>query len=98
DLGAEAFVGRRPEVPELLRELGLAAQLVTPAGLRPLIWSQGRTHPLPEKTLMGIPSGPESVRGLVDTETLARIAAEADRPLSWEPGSDTDVYRLVADR
>lgn len=98
DLGAEAFVGRRPEVPELLRELGLESQLVNPGSLRPLIWSTGRTHPLPERTLMGIPSDPESARGLVDAETLAQIAAEPDRRLDWVRGTDTDVYRLVADR
>lgn len=98
DLGAEAFVGRRPEVPQLLRELGLETQLVTPAGLRPLLWSGGAAHPLPERTLMGIPSDAESMRGLVDAETLARIAAEPQRPLIWEPGADIDVYQLVADR
>ncbi|MFR9750294.1 protoporphyrinogen oxidase [Nocardia sp. 004] len=98
DLGAEAFVGRRPEVPALLRELGLESQLVTPAGLRPLVWSGGVAHPLPEGTLMGIPSNAESMRGLVDAATLARIATEPDRPLSWTPGSDIDVHHLVADR
>ncbi|MGK8523177.1 protoporphyrinogen oxidase [Nocardia asteroides] len=98
DLGAEAFVGRRPEVPALLRELGLEAQLVTPAGLRPLVWSSGSAHPLPTGTLMGIPADAESMRGLVDDATLARIAAEPDRPLIWEPGSDVDVYHLIADR
>ncbi|WP_433684184.1 protoporphyrinogen oxidase [Nocardia sp. CA-119907] len=98
DLGAEAFVGRRPEVPELLRELGLEMQLVVPAGLRPLVWSQGRAHPLPERTLMGIPSDAESMRGLVDAETLERIETESRRPLAWYPDADMDVYRLVADR
>jgi len=98
DLGAEAFVGRRPEVPELLRELGLESHLVNPSSLRPLIWSTGRTHPLPQRTLMGIPSDPESVRGLVDAETLTQIAGEPDRRLDWVPGTDVDVYRLVADR
>ncbi|MET8796575.1 protoporphyrinogen oxidase [Nocardia sp. NPDC004568] len=98
DLGAEAFVGRRPEVPELLDELGIADQLVHPAGLRPLIWSQGRAHPLPERTLMGIPAAAESVEGLVDAATVRRIAAEPARPLTWRPGTDIDVCSLVADR
>ncbi|MEU4340631.1 protoporphyrinogen oxidase [Nocardia sp. NPDC023852] len=98
DLGAEAFVGRRPEVPALLRELELESQLVTPAGLRPLVWSAGVARPLPVGTLMGIPATAESMRGLVDTETMGRIASEPGRPLTWEPGSDTDVYGLVADR
>ncbi len=98
DLGAEAFVGRRPEVPGLLRELGLEPQLVVPSGVRPLIWSGGQTHALPERTLMGIPSNAESVRGLVDEETLKKIAAESHRPLEWLPGSDIDVHSLVAER
>ncbi|MEU1950220.1 protoporphyrinogen oxidase [Nocardia rhamnosiphila] len=98
DLGAEAFVGRRPEVPELLGELGIADQLVHPAGLRPLIWSQGRAHPLPERTLMGIPADAAAVEGLVDAATVARIAAEPERPFTWRPGADIDVHSLVADR
>ncbi|QBS40110.1 protoporphyrinogen oxidase [Nocardia sp. CS682] len=98
DLGAEAFVGRRPEVPELLREVGLETQLVTPAGLRPLVWSGGVAHALPERTLMGIPASAESMRGLVDAATIEQIAGEPQRPLAWEPGADVDVYRLVADR
>lgn len=98
DLGAEAFVGRRPEIPALMRELGISDQLVYPAGRRPLIWSEGVGHRLPENTLMGVPSGPEEVEGLVDAETLARIAGEPDRPLRWERGGDISVGALVADR
>ncbi|WP_194814281.1 protoporphyrinogen oxidase [Nocardia sp. XZ_19_385] len=98
DLGAEAFVGRRPEVPQLLRELGLETQLVLPAGKRPLLWSGGVAHPLPERTLMGIPTRAEQMRGLVDDDTLAKIAAETKRPFAWYPDSDIDVYSLIADR
>ncbi|WP_280233126.1 protoporphyrinogen oxidase [Nocardia cyriacigeorgica] len=98
DLGAEAFVGRRPEVIELLSELGLDDQLVRPAGLRPLIWSEGRTHAMPARTLMGIPSDADTLRGLVSAAALARVATEPEQPFTWLPGSDTDVYSLVADR
>ncbi|MFC9999511.1 protoporphyrinogen oxidase [Nocardia sp. NPDC127526] len=98
DLGAEAFVGRRPEIPELMRELGIEDQLVYPAGKRPLIWSEGAGHRLPENTLMGIPAAPEALAGLVDSETLARIAGESERPLHWERGGDIAVGALVADR
>ncbi|MBH0775085.1 protoporphyrinogen oxidase [Nocardia bovistercoris] len=98
DLGAEAFVGRRPEVPALLRELGLEDQLVHPAGLRPLVWSGGAAHPLPAATLMGIPSSAESVRGLVDEQTLSTVAAEPSRPMTWYPNADVDVHSLVAGR
>ncbi|RDI44646.1 protoporphyrinogen oxidase [Nocardia mexicana] len=98
DLGAEAFVGRRPEIPAILEELGLSEQLVYPAGKRPLIWSGGAEHPLPERTLMGIPSGPDAVAGLVDEATLAQVADEPTRPLNWVRGGDVSVGDLVGDR
>lgn len=98
DIGAEAFVARRPEVPALLSELGLADRLITPTGVRPTIYSQGRLHPLPPGAVNGIPGSAESLRGLVDEETLTRVAAEPDRPLPWQPGDDPSVGDLVADR
>ncbi|MTE13746.1 protoporphyrinogen oxidase [Nocardia aurantiaca] len=98
DLGAEAFVGRRPEIPELMRELGIDEQLVYPAGKRPLVWSEGAGHRLPERTLMGIPAAAESVAGLVDARTLAAIEEEPSRPLHWEVGADVSVGELVRDR
>ena len=98
DLGAEAFITRRPEVPALLAELGLADRQVASAGARPLIYSQGRLHPLPTGTLQGVPAHAESVAGLVDDATVARIADEPRRPLDWRPGADPSVAELVGDR
>lgn len=98
DVGAEAFIARRPEVAELIVELGIEDQLVHPAGRQPLIWSQGALHPLPTRTLMGIPSTAQSVAGLVDADTLARIAAEPTVPLDWDPSADIDVASLVGGR
>jgi len=98
DVGAEAFVARRPEVPALLAELGLADRQITTTGVRPTIYSQGRHHPLPPDAVNGIPSSPGSVTGLVDQATLARMAAEPDRPLRWEPGSDPSVAAVVGER
>jgi protoporphyrinogen/coproporphyrinogen III oxidase len=98
DVGAEAFVVRRPEVPALLDELGLANRQVGTTGARPLIFSQHRLHPLPTATLNGIPSCAESVAGLVNDATLARIASEPSRPFRWQPGGDPAVADLVADR
>jgi oxygen-dependent protoporphyrinogen oxidase len=98
DVGAEAFVVRRPEVPALLAELGLANRQVGTTGARPLIYSQNRLHPLPSATLTGIPSSAESMAGLVNDATLARIASEPSRPFHWQPGGDPAVAELVADR
>jgi oxygen-dependent protoporphyrinogen oxidase len=98
DVGAEAFVARRPEVPALLAELGLADRQIGTTGARPLIYSQGRLHPMPQHTLQGIPSGAVSMAGLVDDATIARIIDEPARPLRWRPGADPTVADLVADR
>lgn len=98
DLGAEAFITRRPEVPALLAELGLTDRQVASAGARPLIYSQGRLHPLPAGTLQGVPAHAESVAGLVDEATVARIADEPRRPLNWRPGADPSVAELIGDR
>jgi protoporphyrinogen/coproporphyrinogen III oxidase len=98
DVGAEAFVVRRPEMPALLDELGLANRHVGTTGARPLIYSQDRLHPLPAATLNGIPSSAESMAGLVNDATLAYIAAEPTRPFRWAPGGDPVVADLVADR
>lgn len=98
DLGAEAFVLRRPEVPALLAELGLSDRQLGTTGARPLIYSQGKLHPLPAATVVGIPSSAASVAGLVDDATVARIDAEPGRPLDWQPGSDPAAAELVGDR
>lgn len=98
DVGAEAFVSRRPEVPALLAELGLAGRQIGTTGVRPLIYSQGRLHPLPSDTLQGVPTQPSTMRGLVDDATLARIAEERARPLRWRAGADPSVAELVGSR
>ena len=98
DVGAEAFVVRRPEMPALMAELGLANEQLGTTGARPLIYSQQRLHPLPTGTLNGIPSSAESLAGLVNDATLARIAAEPDRELNWTHGADPAVAELLTDR
>jgi oxygen-dependent protoporphyrinogen oxidase len=85
-------------MPALLAELGLANRHVGTTGARPLIYSQDRLHPLPPATLTGIPSSAESMAGLVNDATLARIASEPSRPFRWQPGGDPAVAVLVADR
>jgi protoporphyrinogen/coproporphyrinogen III oxidase len=98
DVGAEAFVARRPEVPQLLAELGLADAQVDTTGVRPLIYAGSTLHPMPERTVNGIPTSAASLAGLVDDDTLSRVAAEPSRPWRWEPGADPAVADVVADR
>jgi oxygen-dependent protoporphyrinogen oxidase len=98
DVGAEAFIARRPEVPALLAELGLGGRQIGTTGVRPLIYSQGCLHAMPTDTLQGIPAQPSALAGLVDDATLARIRDERGRPLRWRPGADPAVAELVCDR
>ncbi|HWS92051.1 MAG TPA: FAD-dependent oxidoreductase, partial [Mycobacterium sp.] len=98
DVGAEAFVLRRPEMPALLAELDLSGRQLGTTGARPLIYSQQELHPLPAGTVVGIPSSASSVAGLVDEATVALIDAEPTRALDWRPGGDPAVAELVGDR
>jgi protoporphyrinogen/coproporphyrinogen III oxidase len=98
DIGAEAFVARRPEMPALLAELGLADRQIGTTGVRPLIYSQGRLHELPRDTVNGIPTDPATVAGLVDPGTVAWMRDEPSRALTWRPGADPTVAELVGDR
>lgn len=98
DVGAEAFVARRPEVPALLAELGMADEQLDTTGARPLIYAGGTLHPLPEQTIQGIPMTAASVRGLVDDATVEKVATEPTRPLTWSPGADPAVADLVSER
>jgi oxygen-dependent protoporphyrinogen oxidase len=98
DVGAEAFVARRPEVPALLAELGLGDRQIGTTGARPLIYSQARLHPMPTGTLQGIPADPAALAGLVDDAALAWIRDERERPFSWRPGADPTVAELVGHR
>ena len=98
DVGAEAFVARRPEVPALLGELGLSGKQITTTGARPLIYSEGRLHQLPKDTVNGIPSRPSELAGLVDDATVRWMLDEPRRPFSWRPGADPAVADVVGDR
>ncbi|MCE5290411.1 MAG: protoporphyrinogen oxidase [Nocardiaceae bacterium] len=98
DVGAEAFVRRRPEMVQLLEELGLSDLMVLPAGLRPIVWAGGAAHSLPAGSLMGLPTSGDSIRGFVSDEAVERVNSEPSRPFNWEPGSDCSVAELVGDR
>ena len=78
DVGAEAFLARRPEGVALAGELGL--ELVHPTTARSTVRAGQRLAPLPGRTLMGIPGSPEAVADVLSAEALARVAAEPGLP------------------
>lgn len=95
DVGAEAVVARRPEGLELIERAGLGDDVVHPTGARARIWSRGRLHPVPARTFMGVPADPESLRGLLTDEEVARAAGE--RVLTTT-AADVSVAGLVGPR
>jgi oxygen-dependent protoporphyrinogen oxidase len=97
DLGAESVLARRPEAVALIREVGLGDRLVYPVTTRANVVRDGRLHPLPRGTLMGVPARAENLRGLLTDAEVARVAAEPGLPAT-PVGADVDVASWVAAR
>jgi oxygen-dependent protoporphyrinogen oxidase len=98
DVGAEAFLARRPEVPALLAELGLSEQLVHPSSASASVRAGGRTAALPARTMLGVPGASARLDGLLSPAGVARAVAERNRPLDWLPGTDRALGGLLRDR
>lgn len=98
ELGAEAFIGRRPEASELVAELGLTGSLRHPGPLGPAILTGGRLEPMPAGTLMGMPSDASTLAGVLRAADVELAAREEELPLEWAPGGDVALGTLVAER
>jgi len=96
DMGAEAFLFRRPELVALAGELGLA--VVHPSAATPSLRVAGRTVGLPAQTLFGVPGSAARLDGVLEPAACARVATEADHPLDWTPGADAVLGTLLRDR
>ncbi|MBW4717485.1 protoporphyrinogen oxidase [Saccharothrix obliqua] len=98
DVGAEAFLHRRPEAGELVAELDLAERLRHPTGAPSTIRAGGETRPVPAHTLLGVPASVEAVRGVLSPEGLRRVAAEPHLPPVELAGADVAVGALLRER
>ena len=96
DGGAESMLARRPEGTALAGELGLDAALVSPTAARPALLVGGGLHPMPP-SLLGVPTDPERLRGLLTEDGFRRAAQEPDRPAP-PLGSDAAIGVVVDDR
>lgn len=99
DVGADAFLARRPEAERLVRRLGLGDRLVAPAAGQVFLWVRGALRPLPAGTVLGVPSDLDAVAesGVLTRRGLARARLEPLLPRRRRRG-DVAVGRLVADR
>ncbi len=100
DIGAESLLARRPEGLDLVRQLGLADQLIVPNTTAAAVWAGGALHPLPTRTMLGIPADLEAARasGLLGPAALAGLAAEPDLPPLPPLDDDVAVGELVRSR
>ncbi|MEU6127959.1 protoporphyrinogen oxidase [Saccharopolyspora sp. NPDC047091] len=98
DLGAEAFLARRPEVLRLAEELGLADDVVHPGPVGARVRAGGALHPLPAGTVMGVPADPDSVAGVLSPAGVAAVRAEAELPPLELSGADASVGGLLRAR
>ncbi|MFC5139406.1 protoporphyrinogen oxidase [Actinomycetospora rhizophila] len=96
DVGAEAFLARRPEAAQRIAELGLGDQLVHPGRAASSLQVGGRRVALPPRTVMGVPGDPDVAADALSPAGLA--ALREDRPGAWEPGGDVAVGALVRQR
>ncbi len=80
DTGPEAVLARVPEAVQLVERLGLADRLVAPATTQASVVLPDGRHPLPAGTVLGVPASAEGLDGLLTTDGVARVRAEADLP------------------
>jgi oxygen-dependent protoporphyrinogen oxidase len=98
DVGAEAFLNRRPEALALIKELGLGAGLVHPSAARSTVRAGGVTRRIPGRTVMGVPADPETVRDLLSGKGFRGVEAERGLPPVQLDGADTGLGSLLRGR
>jgi oxygen-dependent protoporphyrinogen oxidase len=98
DVGAEAFLLRRPEAVELVAELGLQDEVVHAGPASPSVRASGRTVALPRRTFMGIPGDAAEVDGVLSAKGVEQVAAERTLPPVRLPAHDVSLGRLLRQR
>jgi oxygen-dependent protoporphyrinogen oxidase len=86
DEGAETFLRRVPEALDLIHAVGLGDQLVAPAQSGASVWARGQLRPLPPRTVLGLPTDPATLRGILTPPEIARV--RLDRVLPGQPPID----------
>ncbi len=82
DLGADAFITRRPEALELCQQLGLEDELAAPATSRAYVLAGGRLRALPAGLVLGVPTrlGPLARSGILSPAGVGRAALDLVTP------------------
>ncbi|MXZ84675.1 MAG: protoporphyrinogen oxidase [Acidimicrobiia bacterium] len=99
DAGADAFLARVPWATELCQELGLGAELISPAQRTAFVYSRGALRALPLPNVLGVPLDFDALAasGIVSSEGVDRVRLEPDLAGSPLVG-DQSVGELVRRR
>ncbi len=102
DLGADAFLARRPEAAGLCDELGLHDELVAVGASGAALWARGRLRAMPAGLNLGVPDrwGPLARSGILAPGGVAQAAVDLVRPHRGvrEVTGDRAVGEIVASR
>jgi oxygen-dependent protoporphyrinogen oxidase len=98
DVGAEAFLARRPEAMALVREIGLGDLLTHPTKARAKIHAGGSVLGLPPGTVMGVPASADAVAGVLSEAGARAVAAESALPPLVLPADDVPLGALLRER
>ena len=100
DVGAEALLTARPEGVALLTDAGLVDDRIDPITTSALVRAGGALHPLPARTMMGIPADLDALRasGALSPAGVAAVEQEVEFPPLPPLDGDVAVGRLVRER
>ncbi|MBD9699524.1 FAD-dependent oxidoreductase [Flavimobilis sp. GY10621] len=92
DAGAESFATRSTAVADLLDELGLAGEIVTPVDAPAWVRTPDALMPLPRSGVLGIPGDLDDVRRALGTRAWLRARLDGALPASvgTRPPAGTD--------
>lgn len=100
DVGAEAMLARRPEGVELAKAAGLGDALIEPLTTSAAVYAGGARHPLPARTMLGVPGDVAALRrtGVLSDAAVSIVDSEQSRPPLRPLLDDVAVGPLVRNR
>ncbi|EUJ43837.1 protoporphyrinogen oxidase [Paenilisteria rocourtiae] len=92
--GPDSFLARKPAGLELVEELGLTDQLITNATGKSYIYHDAALHPIPEGSVMGIPT---DIRALLESDLLTQAGKIRALEELMLDGNVTDADQSIGD-
>ncbi|MXW42086.1 MAG: protoporphyrinogen oxidase [Acidimicrobiia bacterium] len=99
DEGADSFLARVPWATKLCQDLGLEAEIVTPAQQTAFVYSRGALRALPQPNVLGVPLDFDAlaVSGIISSNGVHRACQEPDLAGSPLIG-DESIGKLIRKR